>query len=109
MVAEVEVEQSSSCHVRDVCAAEQNTLITAIVATLPSDSYMYVMFPHTCHCQWNQPPTADRPASLPPCMVSQASQNSYESPFSCYETRTMATHNALDMVLPLFACHVRAV
>jgi len=47
VVAEVEVEQSSSCHVRDVCAAEQNTLITATATTLQSGSYMYVTFGST--------------------------------------------------------------
>ena len=33
-VAEVEVEQSSSCHVRDVCAAEGSTLIIPNDVTL---------------------------------------------------------------------------
>jgi hypothetical protein len=34
MVAEVEVEESSFCHVRDVCAAEQYTVIIATAQTL---------------------------------------------------------------------------
>ena len=62
MVAEEEVEQSSSCHVRDVCAAEQNTSIIATVTTL---QYEYETFRYTKHSQWGQPSTAGRPASLP--------------------------------------------
>lgn len=58
VVAEVEVEQSSSCHVRDVCAAEQYPLIITTATTLRLDSYRYVTSRHTCHSQMNQPLTA---------------------------------------------------
>jgi hypothetical protein len=45
MVAEVEVEQSSSCHVRDVGAAEQNTLIIATATTLHPGCYCLCNLP----------------------------------------------------------------
>jgi hypothetical protein len=56
VVAEVEVEQSSSCHVRDACTEEQSTLIIANVTTFQSDSYRCVNLLHTCHSQYEQPP-----------------------------------------------------
>jgi hypothetical protein len=52
VVTEAEVEQSSACHVRDVCAAEQNTLMIATATTLQCSSCSYVTFRHTCHSQW---------------------------------------------------------
>jgi len=51
VVAELEVEQCSSCHVRDVCAAEQNTLIIATDTTRQTGSYRCATFRHTCHSQ----------------------------------------------------------
>ena len=105
MVAEVEVEQSSSCHVRDVSAAEGSTLIIPNDITLQSGSYYGVRFRHTCHTQWNQPSISGRPAALNPGIVSQTSQNSYESSFLWYEIQWL--HNAPDIAQPLFAFHVR--
>ena len=107
VVAEVEVEQSSSCHVRDVCAAEGSTLVIGNDATLQSGSYNGVTFRHTCHSQWNQPSISGRPAPLNPGMAWQASQNSYESALLWYEIHVQWLCNTLDIAQPLFACHVR--
>ena len=107
VVTEAEVEQSSACHVRDVCAAEQNTLMIATATTLQCSSCSYVTFRHTCtlsESAFNRRSTR---------FASPRHGNTSVAKFVRVTVfmigTTMATRNALGMVLSLFPCHVRVL